>query len=117
MHKKVHIVLCEYCVWCCAHVGYAVLSTDVVMYMLEMQCYVQVVLCEFCTCGAMYIWCGVHDCTNGVVCMWCCVHVVQVTLCASGAVYMSYMWRCVHVVSNTCRVCGTMYMWYYVQVV
>ena len=62
------------------------------MYMLEMQCYVQVVLCACCTSGVMYIWCGVHDCTSGVVCMWCCVHVVQLALCAGGVVYMSCMW-------------------------
>jgi len=68
-----------------------VLCTDDVMYMLDMQCYVHVVLFVSCTCDAMYIWCGVHDCTSGVVCMWCCVHVVQVALCVGGVVYMSCM--------------------------
>ena len=80
------------------------------MYMLDMQCYVHVVLHAYCTCGAMYIWCDVHDCTSGVVCMWCCVYVVQVGLCVGGFVYMSCTWHCVHMVSGTCRACGTVYM-------
>ena len=79
------------CIWCSVHVGYAVLCTDDAMYMWEMQCYVQVVLRACCTCDDMYIWYGVYDYTSGVVCMCCCVHVVQVALCAGGAMYMSCM--------------------------
>ena len=59
------------------YVGYAVMCIDDAMYMLGMQCYVQVVLHAFCTYGAMYIWCCVHDCKSVVVSMWCCVHVVH----------------------------------------
>lgn len=47
--------------WCYVHVGYAMLCTDDAMYMLEIQCYVQVMLHICFTCGAMYIWCGVQD--------------------------------------------------------
>ena len=36
MYKMIHIVLCEYCIWGCAHVGYVVLCTDGAMYMLDM---------------------------------------------------------------------------------
>lgn len=49
-------------------------------------CYMHFVHMVLGTCGAMYIWCGVHDCMSGVVCMWCSVHVVQVVLCVGGAV-------------------------------
>ena len=55
------------CIWCYAHVRYVVLCTDDDMYMLDMKCYVQVVLRACCSCGAMYIWCSVHDCPSGVV--------------------------------------------------
>jgi len=104
------------CIWYYVHVGYAVLCIYDAMYMLDMQCYVQVVLRA---CGTFLL------CTYGVVCMivqevscvWCYVHIVQVALCACGAMYMSCMWRYVHVVSRTCRACGTMYMWYCVRIV
>ena len=86
------------------------LCTDDAMYMLDMQCYVHVVLRACCTCAVVYIWCCVHDCTSGVVCMYYCVHVVQVALCVGSVVYMSCMWHCVHVVSRTCPTCGIMYM-------
>lgn len=79
------------CIWCCTHVGYAVLCTDDVMYMLYMQCYVHMVFCTCCTSGIMYIWCFAHNCTCGVMCMWSCVNVVHVVLCARGVVYMSCM--------------------------
>jgi len=61
-----------------------VLGIDGVMYMLDMQFYVHVVLPSCCTCGAMYIWCGVHDFESGVVYIWRWVHIVQVVLCAGG---------------------------------
>jgi len=106
---------------CCVHI---VLCTcwicSVVygdMYMLYMQCYVHMALCECCTYGAMYIWCCVHDYTSGVGSMWCSVHVVQVALCGGGIVYMSCMWCCVHVILCTCRACGTAYILYCVHVV
>ena len=51
------------------HVGYVVLCTVDVMYMLDMQCYVHVMLRACFTCGAMYIWCCVHDCTSGAMSM------------------------------------------------
>jgi len=124
------------CIRCSVHVGYAVLSTNNAMYMLGMQCYVQVVLRACCTCGAMYICCGVHDCMSGVMCMWCCVHVVSHTCHACGTVYMWYCvhvvqvawctcgvvnmlcrWRCVHVMMCTRCVGGEVYHWYYVHVV
>ena len=98
------------CIWCFAHVRYAVLWIDDAMYMLDMQCYVHVLLHACFTCGAMYIWCCVHDCTSDDVCMWWCVHVGQVALCVGGVVYMSRMWNCVYVVWCTCLACGTMYM-------
>jgi len=104
-------------IWCSAHVGHVVLCTDDIMYMLDMQCYVNVVLCACRTCGVIFIWWCVHDFTSGVVCMQCCVHVLQVALCASGALYISCMWNCVQVVSCTCPVCGTMYMCYCVHIV
>ena len=84
------------------------LCIDDAMYMLDMQCYVHVALRARCTCIAMYIWCGMHDCTSGVVCMWHCVDVIQVALCLGGVVYMSCIWRCVHVVLCTCCAFGTM---------
>jgi len=62
------------------YVGYAVMCTDDVMYMLDMQCYVHVVLHACCTHGSMYIMCCVHNCTSGVVSMWCHVHVVHKVL-------------------------------------
>ena len=71
-----HVVLCKYCIssvgyrWCYVQVVSVVLCTDDAMYMLDMQCYVPVVLHACCAGGARYIWCGVHDCTSGVVCMW-----------------------------------------------
>jgi len=105
------------CIWCPVHDGYAVSCTDNAMYMLGMQCYVQVVLCACCTCDVTYTWCGLHDCMSGDVCMWCCVHVVQVVLCAGGVVYMSCMWCGVHLVLHICHACGTVYMWYCVHVV
>jgi len=75
-----------------------------------------VVLCACCTCGAMYVSSGVHDCIIGVVFMWCCVHVTQVALCAGGVVYMLCTWCCVHVLC-ICHACGTMYIWYCVHIV
>jgi len=74
-----------------------VLCTDDAMYMMDMQCYAHMVLRACCTCGAMYIWCCVHDCTSGTMSMWCSIHVVHIVLCT---------W-----VMCTCRVYGTMYMW------
>jgi len=59
--------------------------------MLDMQCYVNVVLRACCTCGAMYVWCCVYNCISGVVCIWCCVHVIHMALCVGGALYMSCM--------------------------
>ena len=82
------------CIWCYAHVEYAVLCTDDAMYMLDMECYVQVVLRA---CSTLLL------CTYGVVCM-----IVQVVPCACGAVYILYKWHCVHVVPCTCHACGTM---------
>ena len=95
------------------------------MHMLDMQCYAHVVLCACCTCGAMYIWCCVHDCTSGTMSMWCCVHVVHIVLCtwvmctcrAYGTVYMWCMWCCVRpMLCTRCRV-GIMYMWNCVHIV
>jgi len=45
------------------------MCTDDDMYMLDMQCYVHVVLRACCTCGVVYIWCCVHDSISGVACM------------------------------------------------
>ena len=55
------------------HNEYVVLCAYGAMYMLDLQCYVQVVPCACCTYHTMYIWSCVHDCISGVVCMWCCV--------------------------------------------
>lgn len=77
------------------------------MYMLYMQCYVQMALFTCCICSAMYIWCCVHNYTSGVVRMWCHVHVVHVVLCAGGVVYMSCTWCFVQVVSCTCACVAT----------
>lgn len=38
-------VVCLLCVWCCVYIAYAMLDIDGVMYMLDMQCYVHIVLC------------------------------------------------------------------------
>ena len=97
------MVLCTWwicgvvCIWCCAHVGYAVLCIYDTMYMLDMQCYVHMVFYAFCTYGYLYIWCCVHDCK---VVHWVC-----------GAMYMLYMWCYVHVVLCTYRACDVMHMW------
>ena len=37
------------------HISYLVLGIDGVMYMLDMQCCVHMVLCTCCICSAMYI--------------------------------------------------------------
>jgi len=37
MYAMVWIVLCEYFIWCCVHVAYAVLGIDGVMYKLYMH--------------------------------------------------------------------------------
>ena len=60
------------------YITYAVLDIDGVMYMLDMQCYVPLVLRACCIGGVRYIWCCVHDYsssvlymfTSGVVCKW-----------------------------------------------
>lgn len=57
------------CIWCSTNVEYVVFFIDDATYMLDMQCYVHMLLRACCTCGDMYIWCGVHDFTSGVVCM------------------------------------------------
>jgi len=66
-------IRCLY-IWFSMHVGYAVLCMDDVMYMLDMQCCVWMVLCKCWICSAMYTWCCAHVlhmvlCTYGVVCM------------------------------------------------
>ena len=75
-----------------AHDGYEVLCAYVVVHMLDMRCYIHMVLCTCCICNDMYIWCRVHVvhvmlCTYGGVCM-----IVHVELCACGVVYMLFMW-------------------------
>lgn len=85
------------CIWCYAHVGYGVLCTDDAIYVLDVKCYVQVVLRA---CGTLVL------CTYGVVCM-----IVQVVSCACGVVYILYKWHCVHVVLGTYRACGIVCMW------
>ena len=78
------------------------LCTYDAMYMLDMQCYIHVVLRACCTCGVMYIWCCVRDCTSGVLSMWCCVHVVHMVLCAG--VHVMHMLLC------TCCAYGVVYV-------
>ena len=73
------------------------------MYMLYMQCYVHMVLCACCTCGAMYI-CG--------VCM-----ILHVVLCTFSVVYMLYTWYHVQVMLCTCHACDIVYMWCCIHVV
>ena len=41
------------CIWYYVHVAYAVLCTNDAMYILDMQCYVHVVLCACCTYGVV----------------------------------------------------------------
>jgi len=54
----VYMVLYAYCLcsagykWCYKHIGYVVLCTYYAMYMLDMLCYVHMVLCA---CGALYM--------------------------------------------------------------
>ena len=45
------------CICCFTHVGAMVLCTSGAMYILYMQCYVDMVFCSFCTCGDIYILC------------------------------------------------------------
>ena len=79
------------------------LCTNDAMYVLDMQCYVQVVLRA---CGTLVL------CTYGVVCM-----IVQLVSCVCGDVYTFYKWRCVHVVLCTCHAYGAVYMWCHIPVV
>lgn len=76
------------------------------MYMMYIKWYVHMVLCAWYTCGAMYIWCCVHDFRSGAMSMWCCVDVVHMVLCVASVVYMSCIWCFVHVVLCTCCACG-----------
>lgn len=63
-----HVAYAMLCAYGVMHmIGYATLCTDDAMYMLDMQCYVQMVLRTCCTCGTMYILCCLHDYTSGVV--------------------------------------------------
>ena len=77
--------------WCCENIVYAILCTYGTVHMLDMWCCVHIVLCACWICCVMYIWFYVHAenvvlCTYGVVCM-----IVNVVLCACGAMYMLYI--------------------------
>ena len=70
------------------------------MYMLEIQCYVQVVLHAYCTYGVV---CMIVQLVVYMFYMWCRIHVMHVVLCTCGIAYMLYsgavyIWHCVHVV-------------------
>ena len=102
---------------CCVYIAYAVLGIDGAMYMLDMWCYVRIVLCTCWICGVVCIWCYAHVgyavlCTYGAMYIWCCVHD-----CTCGVVYMLYMWSCMQVVSCTCDDVHTLYRYCCVQVV
>ena len=76
--------------YCCiyvVHVAPVMLCAYDVVYILFMQCYVQMVLFTCCLCSVVY--------------RWCCPHVGYVVLCAYGVVRMLEMWCCVHMVLCT----------------
>ena len=69
------------------NITYVVLGINGVMYMLDMQCYVHIVLCACWICSVVY--------------RGCYVHVVYVVLCTYGVVCMLYKWYYLHMVLCT----------------
>ena len=127
------------CIWFYVHVGYVVLCTYFTVCMMNMQCFLHMVLCTcwissavcrwcyvhvgyavLCTSGVacmwyigtMYIWHGVNDFTSGVVCMWWwCIH------CIIGNVFMWWYVHVMHVALCTCGVAYMSWKWYCIHVV
>jgi len=96
------------------NIAYVVYGINGAMYMMNMQCCVNMVLCPCWICSVVYRSCYVHVgyavlCTNGDLCMlyiWCCSHD-----CTSGVVNMCFRVHVPHVVLCTCCACDAMYMW------
>ena len=77
------------------NIAYAMLGIDGVMYMLDMQCCVDIVLYAWWICNVVFI--------------WCCVHVGYEMLCTYCTVRIMDVRCCVHMVLCTCWICSVVY--------